>query len=450
MAAPRPSRWYRAAVATAARAARFGARFDEKIARGLAGRRGLANRYAAWAAAHRDTRRPLVWFHAPSVGEGLQAKPVLETLRAERPEWQLVYTFFSPSAERLAKALPVDFTDYLPLDRLPDVRGALETLAPTALVYAKLDVWPELTLAAAARGSRLALISATVAPGSSRLAWPVRAWATPAYAALDRIGAIGADDAARLERLGARRETITITGDTRYDSVAERAERLDRSCDPLAALAPGNDDTFTIVAGSTWPADEAVVLPAFAEFATRGETTWTRLIVAPHEPSAAHLAAVDAVAERCGLPRPMRLSQIRAAPPERVTVIVVDRVGVLADLYAVGQAAYIGGGYHRAGLHSTLEPAAFGVPVCVGPGWTMSRDAGLLLQRGAAVALPENGRHALLNQWLAWKRDPAARTRAGAAAAAVVQEGRGAAARTAALSSRGIEPWPQVPRMAIR
>jgi 3-deoxy-D-manno-octulosonic-acid transferase len=420
-------------VATAARAARLGARFDDKLARGLARRRGLADRYAAWAAAHRDARRPLVWFHAPSVGEGLQAKPVLEALRAERPGWQLAYTFFSPSAERLAQALPVDFTDYLPLDRLPDVRVALETLAPTALVYAKLDVWPELTLAAAARGTRLGLISATVAPRSSRLAWPVRAWATPAYAALDRIGAIGAEDAARLERLGARREAITVTGDTRYDSVAERAERLDRSCEPLAALATGDPDRFTIVAGSTWPADEAVVLQAFAEFAARGEAKHTRLIVAPHEPSASHLAAVDAVARRCGLPRPMRLSQIGATPAERVTVIVVDRVGVLADLYALGQAAYVGGGYHRAGLHSVLEPAVFGLPVCVGPRWTMSRDAGLLLQRGAAVALPADGRRALENQWLSWKRDPAARARAGAAAAAVVREGRGAAARTAAL-----------------
>ncbi|HEY7685844.1 MAG TPA: glycosyltransferase N-terminal domain-containing protein [Gemmatimonadales bacterium] len=433
MADLRPSRWYRVAVATAARAARLGARFDGKIARGLAARHGLADRYSTWAAAHRDPRRPLVWFHAPSVGEGLQAKPVLEALRAARPEWQLAYSFFSPSAERLAKALPVDFTDYLPLDRLPDVRAGLETLAPTALVYAKLDVWPELTLAAAARGTRLGLISATVAPSSSRLAWPVRVWASPAYAALDRIGAISAEDAARLERLGARRATITITGDTRYDSVAERAERLDRSSEPLASLTPEEPDTFTIVAGSTWPADEAVVLPAFAEFASRGVTRGTRLILAPHEPSASHLAAVDTAAERCGLPRPLRLSQIGTASPGRTTVILVDRVGVLADLYALGQAAYVGGGYHRAGLHSALEPAAFGVPMCVGPGWTMSRDAGVLLHRGGAVALPEDGRQALVNQWLTWLGDPVVRARAGAAAAAVVREGRGAAARTAAL-----------------
>src|SRR5437016_12717825 len=89
----------------ATRAAPLIARFDKKVARGLDGRRGLAARLAAWAAAQRDPSRPLIWMHAPSVGEGLQAKPVLETLRAERPDWQLVYTFFSPSAERLARTL---------------------------------------------------------------------------------------------------------------------------------------------------------------------------------------------------------------------------------------------------------------------------------------------------------------------------------------------------------
>ena len=431
MSPPRqPSQWYRAAVATAAGAAWLAAPFNEKIGRGLAARRGLAGRYAAWARAGRDARRPLVWFHAPSVGEGLQAKPVLEALRAERPDWQLAYTFFSPSAERLARALPVDFGDYLPLDRARAVRAALDALSPTVLVFCKLDVWPELTLAAAARGTRLALISATVSPASSRLAWPVRAWAASAYGALDRVGAIDAEDAARLERLGVKRPAIAVTGDTRYDSVAERAERLDWSCEPLAALAAGGTETFTIVAGSTWPADEAVLLPAFADLLAMGDRA--RLVVAPHEPTPEHVREVAVAAQRAGLPRPVQLSQLTAAP-RAGSVVIVDRVGVLADLYALGRAAYVGGGYHRAGLHSVLEPAVFGVPVCVGPRWTNSRDAALLLQRGAAMALPEDGRRALLEQWRVWSRDPAARARAGAAAAAVVREGRGAAARTAAL-----------------
>jgi len=124
----RPALLYRLSVHMATRAAPLIARFDKKVARGLDGRRGLAARLAAWAAAQRDPRRPLIWMHAPSVGEGLQAKPVLETLRAERPDWQLAFTFFSPSAERLARNLPVDVADYLPVDRPGEVAAALDAL----------------------------------------------------------------------------------------------------------------------------------------------------------------------------------------------------------------------------------------------------------------------------------------------------------------------------------
>lgn len=430
----RPGWLYRLSVRAAGAAAPLAGRFNAKLARGLAARVGVLERLAAWAASQRDPARPLVWVHAPSVGEGLQAKPVLESLRAERPTWQLLFTHFSPSAERLASHLPVDVHDYLPFDRPRDVHAALEALQPTALVFSKLDVWPELTLGAARGGVRLGLISATVAPTSSRLRWPSRVWAAPAYAALDRLGAISEDDADRLVSLGARADRITVTGDTRYDSVTERAERIDRGREPLARLAAA-PAPLTIVAGSTWPADEAVLLPAFAD--TLVQVAGARLVLAPHEPHPDHLAGIAQVARSVGLPRPTRLSQLEhgGAGP----VVVVDRVGVLADLYALADVAFVGGGYHRAGLHSVLEPAVFGVPVLVGPAWRNSRDAALLLERGGAVALPDDGRRALHAQWLVWHHDPAARRRAGAAARGVVLAGRGAAERTTQLVRELVE-----------
>ncbi len=425
----RPSFIYRLGMSLAQRALPVAARFDKKIARGLDARRGVVERLRTWGRAHRDPARPLVWVHASSVGEGLQAKPVLEALRAEAPQWQLAYTFFSPSAERLARSLPVDIADYLPLDRRGDVNATLEALQPSALVFSKLDVWPELTLAAARRGAKLGLISATVAPHSSRLRWPARGWAHPAYRALDRIGTISDEDGRRLEHLGARGEVIEVTGDTRYDSVAERAERFDRTREPFARLVASAPGAFTVVAGSTWPADEAVVLPAFADLLP--QVPGARLILAPHEPNPDHLAGLAQLAAEVGLPRPIRLSQLEhaAAAP----VIVVDRVGILADLYALADVAFVGGGYHRAGLHSVLEPAVFGVPVAVGPHWHMSRDAALLLDRGGAVALPADGRHPLHSQWLVWHHDPAARKKAADAGKRLVGEGRGAAERTTAL-----------------
>jgi 3-deoxy-D-manno-octulosonic-acid transferase len=425
----RPSLLYRLSVHVATRAAPLVARFDKKLARGIDGRRGLTDRISNWAAAQRDPSRPLVWMHAPSVGEGLQAKPVLETLRAEQPSWQLAFTFFSPSAERLAKNLPVDIADYLPIDRLSDVSAVLDALRPTALVFSKLDVWPELTLAAAQRGVKLGLISATVAPESSRLRWPARGWSTEAYRALDSIGTISEEDGERLELLGARSDVIAVTGDTRYDSVTERALRLDRAREPLARLASTAPDVFTIVAGSTWPSDEAVLLPAFADLLHQLPNA--RLLLAPHEPNPDHLAGIAERLRHLKLPRPVRLSQLEHAKPG--PVIVVDRVGILADLYALGDTAFVGGGFHRAGLHSVLEPAVFGVPIIFGPHWRMSRDAALLLDQGGAVALPADARHPLHSQWLVWHHDPAARAHAGAAAKKMVEEGRGASERTTAL-----------------
>jgi len=127
----------------------------------------------------------------------------------------------------------------------------------------------------------------------------------------------------------------------------------------------------------------------------------------------------------------VRLSQLEHARPS--AVIVVDRVGTLADLYALADIAFVGGGFHRAGLHSVLEPAVFGIPVIVGPHWDMSRDAQLLIERGGAVALPADGRQPLHSQSLVWFHDPAARRKAGAVGQQVVREGRGAAERTTAL-----------------
>src|SRR6185503_2696045 len=185
----------------------------------------------------------------------------------------------------------------------------------------------------------LGLISATVAPESSRLRWPTRQWAASAYRALDSIGTISEDDGQRLELL-----------DTRYDSVAERASRLDRTREPLARLisGPGAADSFTIVAGSTWPSDEAVILPAFADLLHQLPNA--RLLLAPHEPNPDHLAGIADRLRQLKLPRAVRLSQLEHAKPG--PVIVVDRVGILADLYALGDTAFVGGGFHRAGLHS--------------------------------------------------------------------------------------------------
>lgn len=421
---------YAAAAGAADLLARLPIGGEAKAWRAVRARRGLLERLEAWGRSHRDPARPLLWMHAPSVGEGLQARPVLERIRAAHPDWQLAYTFFSPSAERFAAALAadvaVDVADYLPFDSAHAARRLLDALRPSALVFAKLDLWPRLAEAAHARGVPLGMVSATLSAGSGRRGTLARALLGDAYAALDAVGTIDPADGARLAALGVRADRVRVTGDTRYDQVAARAAAVDRTG---ALLAPLTGDRPTLVAGSTWPADEAVLLPAWE--AVRREVPHARLVIAPHEPTAAHLAPIDAWVARARTADPaLRAARLGDADATH-DVVVVDRVGVLGELYALATAAYVGGGFHAAGLHSVLEPAAFGAPVVFGPRHANSRDAGLLLaaQGGAAVTDAATAAETLA----ILLGEPDTRSRAGAAARGVVQTGLGAAERSAAL-----------------
>jgi 3-deoxy-D-manno-octulosonic-acid transferase len=393
-----------------------------KLTRALADRRGLIERYQTWASTHRDTGRPLLWMHAPSVGEGLMARPVLSALRDGRPQAQLAYTYFSPSAVKFAAGLDVDFRDYLPLDTTGDMSAALDALAPKALVYSKLDLWPNLTTLASEREVKLGMISASLSATSSRRSGIAKAILRDAYACLDAVGAVDGQDADRLIEIGVRREVIQVTGDTRYDQVWERTARIHEKEE---LLAPLRSKRPLLLAGSTWPSDEAVLLSAFVHLQRANPDL--RLMIAPHEPTPSHLAPIYEWAKQNRL-RAVSMSEPTAAESD---VIVVDRVGVLGDLYALASVAYVGGGFHAAGLHSVLEPAAFGVPVAFGPRHTGSRDALALLRTGGASAFSdERSAVATITRWL---RDETLRQSAGNEARQVVKDGLGAARRSTEL-----------------
>lgn len=401
---------------------------ERKLVRSLRDRREARANLVAWGTAHRDPTRPLLWVHAPSVGEGLMAEPVLRALRAAHPSWQIVYTYFSPSAERFASRLPVEFAGPLPFDSTRAAEALLEALRPTALVVSKLDLWPRLTERAHARGVRLGMISATLSEGSGRSGALASALLGDAYAALDAVGAIDPADADRLVALGVHRERIIVTGDTRYDQCAARTAATDRTS---ALLAPLASDRPTVVAGSTWPSDEAVLRSAWC--ALRAEVPGARLIIAPHEPTAGHLAPLERWAAEAGL-RCARLANASADDD----VVLVDRVGVLHELYALADAAYVGGGFHGAGLHSVIEPASFGVPVLFGPQHRRSRDASRLLEARGAEGVTDA--ESLARALRILLTEAATRTRAGGAARVVVRSGLGASQTTVALIEGLIDP----------
>jgi len=398
---------------------------ESKLLRTLRARRGIRARYRAWGQTSRDRSRPLLWMHAPSVGEGLQARPVLELARQRRSDVQLAYTHFSPSAAGFARGLDVDFHDYLPFDTPGDARVAIESLSPTALVFSKLDVWPIITREAKARRVRLGLISATLARGASRRSRTAGALLHDAYASLEIVGAIDDADADRLVELGVRPGVITVTGDTRYDQVWLRAQRVDRASPMLARLRA--DGRITIVAGSTWPADEAVLL---ASYEALRKAVDARLIIAPHEPTPEHVARLVEWGKRARL-NVVRLDDVSQSSAD---VVIIDRVGVLGDIYSLADIAFVGGGFHAAGLHSVLEPAAFGTPVVFGARFENSRDAALLAQRGGGAAAANEAE--LTRRLRVWATDAAERREAGDYARALVRSGIGAAERSFELVNR--------------
>lgn len=408
-------------------------RGDSKLARGIRGRRDAGCSLVRWGRSERDPERPLVWFHAPSVGEGFQARAVAEALLELRPDIQLVYTYFSPSAEGFARRFPAGYVGFLPWDLSDEVSPVLDALRPDLVAFTKTEVWPVLSAEAEDRSIPLFLVGAALPATAGRLRLSARWLLRPTFRRLRRVAAISADDGDRFPALGVDPERVVVTGDPGIDSAAERAG----AADPEASyLLPFRDHPRpTLVAGSTWPPDEDRLLPA-ASRARRVEPE-LRLIVAPHEPTTDHVDPLVESLQRAGWRVELLGTVEKRGSCREVDAVVVDRVGVLAQLYTVGTLAYVGGGFHDEGLHSVLEPAAAELPVLFGPEHANARAAADLLAAGGAARVTSEDE---LNRALeAWLGEPGEARRAGRSARTWVDEHRGASRRTARLLVEALE-----------
>lgn len=405
----------------------LGVRRDSKLHRGLVGRQSAHEVLSAWGREKRDPSRPVAWFHAPSVGEGLQALAVIDALRELRADLQVVFTYFSPSAEALSRRMAPDVAAYLPWDLTETVAESLDAVRPDLLVFTKTEVWPVLVAEASERSIPLAIVGASVPEGSSRARWPTRSLLRPTWARLSVACANTDEDAARLAELGVRSSVVHTTGDPGIDSAAQRAAAADAEAPYLAPFRA--TPRPRLVAGSTWPSGEAVLIPALA--GVKVDVPDLQVVLAPHEPSESRVGALMDRFRRDGW-RTATLSEIEErGTASESDVVVVDRVGVLAHLYTVGDVAYVGGGFHTLGLHSVLEPAAAGIPVVFGPGHDNARAAGdLLMAGGAKIAANVDEMSRSLSGWFT---DAVAREGAGRKAFGYIDAHRGAAARAAEL-----------------
>lgn len=405
-----------------------------KLGRGIRARRDAHALLARWGREGRDPTRPVLWFHAPSVGEGLQARAVIEAVGRRRSDAQVLFTHFSPSAETLARSMPAEAAGYLPWDLVGPMARVLDAVRPDALVFTKTEVWPVLVALAAARGTPAALVAATLPAGAGRLRRPARALLGPTWKALAAVAAIADEDGRRFVELGAVPRRVWVTGDPGIDSAAQRVAAAASDAPYLKPF--GSAPRPTLVAGSTWPADEAVLLPALAKLrAGDGEAGGSgiglRAVVAPHEPSAARVRTLLHQLDALGWKTATLADVETAGTAHGVDAVVVERVGVLAHLYTAGTVAYVGGGFRGAGLHSVLEPAAARLPVAFGPRHGNARAASDLIATGGAVEVADST--ALAAALGLWLRDASALDYAAGRAYGYIDAHRGAADRTAAI-----------------
>ncbi len=396
---------YNTMLPAASAVARFAALYNEKIAEGLEGRRGIDERWRRKAAGLEQKKR-LVWFHVSSVGEFEQAKPVMKLL-AERygNDLQIALTFYSPSGmnyyEKFDRSRRIDairFVDYLPVDTKRNMSFCLDTLKPDMIVYVKFDLWPNLIVGAERRGIPQVLVSGTLSPGSKRLSWPARGFYADVYSRLDAIAAISDEDAerfrqglekpSRAKKDGSNVDTresasgatsripeIITAGDTRFDQVCGR---IDSSTVTLPGALSSCPRRF-LIAGSTWPRDEEVVIPGFASLTK--DFTDAGLIIVPHEPTPQRLGEIDASLARAGIAYTL-LSEIGDDAPLETPAVVADGIGYLAELYRSGYCAYVGGSF-TTGVHNVMEPAVLELPVFFGPRIDNSYEARKLVELSA-------------------------------------------------------------------
>lgn len=387
---------------------RLGALFHPKARQWVAGRRHWRRHLREGF----EKKGKVVWVHAASLGEFEQGRPIIEAIREKCPGCQIVLTFFSPSGYEIRKNYPhADFIAYLPADTRGQARDFIERIRPDVAVFVKYEFWANYLFELRRRNIPTLLISALFRKQQPFFRWYGGLWRRMLNC-FDHIYVQNRASAALLQDIGFAR--FTLAGDTRIDRVLQLA--AEAKANPVVASFLSGERKG-LIAGSTWPADEAVLLPLMR----RPGLEALRWIIAPHEPSEKVLAGLLPA-----LPRPfLRYSGVSAGEAAHLSsadVLVIDNIGMLNTLYRYGWVAYIGGGFGK-GIHNTLEPAAFGLPVIFGPRYEKFEEARQFVARGGAFAVENSEGVARVLHHL---MDPDNYRKASEAVKAYLEENRGA------------------------
>ena len=305
-----------------------------------------------------DFKERPIWIHASS-GEFEYAKPFITELKSRRPQTPVVVTYFTPSfATAIARFPGVDFSLPLPVDLPGPTRGFLAKLKPRMGFIARTDLWPELLHQASALRISLVLFSVTKTRPPGVMSKLYQKWL---FGYLTSVYCVSEDDV-RFLRGSVANIPLAAIGDTRFDQVLARL----RNPRPLRdGLKP--EWSKTIVAGSTWSEDETVLLQALRTLLLDDRLC---LILVPHEPTPSHIQSLITDLTKLGIPHVLYSKADRFSGG----VLLVDQMGILAELYQWGAFAFVGGSFRKS-VHSVMEPLAAGSQTWVGPYHRNNREA---------------------------------------------------------------------------
>lgn len=324
-----------------------------------------------------DQNAKYIWFHASSLGEFEQGRPLIEKIKAEHPEYKILLTFFSPSGYEVRKNYGgADVVCYLPFDTPYRVKKFLDLSKPVMAIFIKYEFWDNYLSELKRRNIPVYIVSAIFRKEQLFFKWyggmyrKVLSYFTHIFVQ---------DDASRelLSKYGVT--NVSVFGDTRFDRVQDVYKNTKQI--PMVELFVNNnrsDNQLTMVAGSSWQQDEEVYLNYFNEHPE------LKLIIAPHEIHKDHLMHIESMLKRPSI----RLSEATEKDIKGKSCLIVDSFGLLSSIYRYGDLAYIGGGF-GAGIHNVLEAAVYGIPVIFGPKYQKFKEARDLLQVGGAFSITD-------------------------------------------------------------
>ncbi len=360
--------FYNIIVGFAAITVRLFGGFHKKIQKGQEGR---SESYQILAQELKQTDK-VIWMHCASLGEYEQGLPVFEALKNHYKDHKFVLTFFSPSGYEIRKNNPIsDVVVYLPLDQKSEVKKFLDLTHPDLVVFVKYDLWPNYLLELKRRNITSILISALFRPSQAYFKF-YGGWFKKLLFSFDHIFTQDSGSKVLLNSIGY--DAVTISGDTRFDRVGNQTT-TDNSLDFIAEFK--NNQTC-IVAGSTWPEDELLLV----EYINNCKDD-VKFVIAPHNMD---LNQIKSLTKRIQKPTVL-YSNYKNETLNDKSVFVVDTIGLLTKIYNYADIAYVGGAMGSTGLHNTLEAATFGVPIVIGKNYKKFPEAKAMLSKGGLFSI---------------------------------------------------------------